>query len=85
MAEHKHLSPAAAKRLDAASDLGTAEWFRCLAQIRPAAPTKELLTLLHAVLMEITYVALHLDDLDVKDDIRAILHRIAMVGLVSNY
>src|SRR5690606_20242968 len=85
LAEYRHLSPAAARRIDTASELGTAEWLRCLSQIRPTAPTRELLTVIYAMLMKITYVALHLDDLDLKEDIRPFLERSVMACLVADY
>ena len=83
LAEYKYLSPEAARQVDTASEIGLSEWFRCLAQIRPEAPTRELLATIYAVLMEITYVALHVDDLDLDQDARGILERTAMAGLLS--
>jgi AcrR family transcriptional regulator len=84
LAESKHLSPRAGKKIAAASERGTAEWFRCLAQIRPDVPTEELLTVIYAVLMEITYVALHIDDLQLDGDVRPYLEEIAMAALVPD-
>lgn len=83
LAEYKYLSPAAARQVDTASEISLSEWLRCLAQIRPQTPTRELLATIYAVLMEITYVALHIGDLDLDlhQDAKGILERTAMAGL----
>src|SRR3546814_16492965 len=49
LAEYKYLSRAAATEVDAASEISMSEWFRCLAQIRPQASTRELLSTIYAV------------------------------------
>jgi AcrR family transcriptional regulator len=85
LADYQHLSPPAARQLDAASEFGRSEWFRCMAQIRPEASTRELLSMIYSVLMEITFVALHLDDLGPVDDVCPTLERIAMAGLTGKY
>lgn len=82
LAEYKYLSRAAAKEVDAASEISMSEWFRCLAQIRPQTSTRELLSTIYAVLMEISYVALNIDDLLLDYDVRESLERIALAGLV---
>src|SRR3546814_17400951 len=82
LAEYKYLSRAAATEFDAASEISMSEWFRCLAQIRPQASTRELLSTIYAVLMEISYVALNIDDLPLDYDVRESLERIALAGLV---
>jgi AcrR family transcriptional regulator len=83
LAEYKYLSPEAARQVDTASEISLSEWLRCLARIRPETPTRELLATIYAVLMEITFVALHVDDLGLDQDVRSILERTAMAGLTS--
>src|SRR3546814_1616946 len=78
LAEYKYLSRAAATEVDAASEISMSEWFRCLAQIRPQASTRELLSTIYAVLMEISYVALNIDDFPLDYDVRESLERIAL-------
>jgi AcrR family transcriptional regulator len=85
LAEYKHLSPAAVRKVDTASEIGMSEWLRCLVQIRPETPTRELLSIIYAVLMEISYVALYIDELDIDQDARAVLERLALAGLTSGY
>lgn len=85
MAEYKHLSPAAAMRMDTGSQIGSSEWFRYLTRIRPEAPAQELLSVLYAVLLEISYVALYVDELDIGDDVRPILERLALAALTADY
>jgi AcrR family transcriptional regulator len=80
-AEYQHLSPAAARRVDTAKEVNRCEWFRCLSQIRPETPTRKILTVIYAVLAQITYFGLHIDDLELKDDVRSILQNIAWAGL----
>lgn len=82
LAEYKYLSPAAAREVDTASEISMGEWLRCLAQIRPQTPTRELLSTIYAVLLEISYVALYIDDLAPDHDVRETLERIALAGLV---
>lgn len=84
MAEAKHLSPAASRKIETASEIGSSEWFRCLAQIRPQTPTRQLLSTIYSVLMEISYVALSVDDLDVQENVRETLERVALAGLISD-
>lgn len=83
MAEAKHLSPAVMRKMDTASEIGTSEWFRCLALIRPKTPTRQLLSTIYSVLTEISYVALSIDDLDVQENVRETLERVALAGLTS--
>ena len=84
LAEHKYLSPAAARRVDTASEISLSEWLRCLSQVRPATPTRELLAIIYAVLLEISYVAVDIDDIGNGHDVRDILERVAMAGLTSS-
>src|SRR3546814_17071237 len=72
----------AATEVDAASEISMSEWFRCLAQIRPQASTRELISTIYAVLMEISYVALNIVDLPLDSEVRESLDRIALSGLV---
>lgn len=83
LAEYRHLSPAAAKKMDAASQIGATEWFRYLVQIRPEESTTDLLATIYTVLMEITYAALHLEDAGVKSDVAPMLERLAMASLTG--
>lgn len=85
LAEYRHISPSVARKLDTAAEIGTSEWFRCLVVIRPDLSTPELLSIIYAVLMEITFVALHLDDLGPVHDVRSILEKIAMSGLCGKH
>lgn len=85
LADYQHLSPSVARKLDTASEFGRSEWFRCLVRIHPDASTRELLSMIYSVLMEITFVALHLDDLGPVDDVYPTLERIAMSGLTGKY
>jgi len=85
LAEYRHLSPGVARKLDTASEIGTSEWFRCLVQIRPDAPTRDLLAMIYSVLMEITFVALHLEDLGPIDHAAPMLEEIAMSGFTGTY
>jgi hypothetical protein len=80
-----NLSPAAARKVDTASEISLSEWFRCLVQIRPETSTRELLSIIYAVLMEISYVVLYIDDIDINQDVGGILERVAMAGLTSGY
>lgn len=84
LAEYTHLSPAAARKVDTANEIGLSEWLRCLAQIRPRTPTRELISIIYAVLMEISYVALYIDDININQDVRCVLERVAMAGLTSS-
>jgi AcrR family transcriptional regulator len=85
LTDYRHLSPAAAREIDTASTIGTAEWFRCLVHIRPGVPTRELLATIYAILMEITFVALRLEDMGPLEDVKPTLERIAMAGLTGQY
>ncbi len=78
----KHISTFLEK-VSAAAEANKFEWFRCLSQIRPEVPTPIILATIYAVLTEITYVALRIDELQLKEDIRPILQRIAWAGLMS--
>jgi AcrR family transcriptional regulator len=80
-AEYQHLSPAAARKVDTAKEVNRCEWFRCLSQIRPETPTRKILTIIYAVLAQITYFGLHIDDLKLEEDVRSIVQRIAWAGL----
>ena len=82
-AEYQHLSAAAATRVDTAAEFNRAEWFRCLAVMRPETPTPRILSVIYAVIMEITYVGLHVDELSARQDIRPTLQRVAWAGLMS--
>jgi len=82
--EYQHLSASAAAKVASAAEFNRAEWFRCLAQIRPEVPTTRILSVIYAVIVEITYVGLHIDDLGEKGgDIRSALERVAWAGLMS--
>jgi AcrR family transcriptional regulator len=83
LTEYKYLSPAARRQVDTASEISLSEWLRRLGQVRPETPTRELLATIYAVLMEITFVALHVDDLQLDQNVRSILERTAMAGLTS--
>lgn len=83
LAEYQHLSPAAAKKIDAASQVGAAEWFRHLSRLRAETSTRDVLTIIYTVLMEITYFTLNLRDADVQSDVRPFLLRVAMAGLTG--
>lgn len=83
LSEYRHFTPEAARKLDTASTIGTSEWFRCLVQIRPDVPTRDLLSIIYSVLMEITFVALYAKDIGPVDVVSNTLERVAIAGLVG--
>lgn len=82
-AEVQHLSPAARTRIETEAEVNQAEWFRCLSLVRPHTPTRVVLSIINAVIMEITYVGHHINEIDFKGDIRPILERLAWTGVIS--
>ena len=67
----------------AASQIGAAEWFRHLAPLRPQDSTRDVLTIIYTILMEITYFTLNLRDAEAGSDVRPFLLRVAMAGLTG--
>ena len=82
-AEAQHLSPTAKTQIETAAEINQVEWFKYLFQVRPERTTREILSIISAVIMEITYVSHHLAELELQEDIRPILHRLAWTGLMS--
>jgi AcrR family transcriptional regulator len=83
VAEFRHLSPTVAKKVDTAAEINLVEWFKYLSKIRPETPTRIILSVIHSIITQITYVGHHINELDLKEDIRAVLQRIAWQGLMS--
>jgi transposase len=82
-AEYQHLSPPVALKVDTVEEINKVEWFKYLTLIRPDVPTRIILSLIASVMMEITYVGHQLHELDLKEDIRPYLERIAWAGLMA--
>lgn len=82
-AEVQHLSPFARTKIETEGEINRAEWFRCIARVRPETPTRVILAIINAVIMEITYVGHHINEIDIQEDISPTLQRLAWTGVMS--